>query len=373
VVAEPLKNMFGPEVAERIAAMIAAVDHSFPAGDFIRQAQAGFESLELTARARHITRALARHLPPDFEEAVSILVASLGPPIAGDELLGAGMEVFVYLPHVFYVADYGLDHWEASMAAQYEITQRFSCEYSIRAFITRHPERTLVRLQEWAADPKPHVRRLVSEGTRPRLPWAPRLKMFQEDPAPVVELLELLKDDPTTLVRRSVANNLNDIGKDHPGVLVEVCRRWLADAGPEREALVRHALRSAVKRGEPGALQLLGFGNADAATIGEVSITPDPVAIGDKVTIRFTVTNTGHDDASFNVDLKVHFVKAGGRSSGKVFKVRQVDLAPRQGMQLQKVVSLAQHTTRTHYPGDHPVEVVVNGRGVPAGIFRVVT
>lgn len=243
-VAEPLKTYFGPEVPRKIAASIASVWPAFPKRPFLADALDGYEELELTPRARHIARALHAHLPADYDEAVEILLASLGPPMDGDEL--SGMEVFVYLPHVFYVAEHGLEHWETSMRAQYELTQRFTAEFSIRAFLDREPERTLARLREWASDPNPHVRRLVSEGTRPRLPWAPRLREFQEDPAPVLELLELLKDDPVLLVRRSVANNLNDIGKDHPEVLVETCRRWARDASEERWWVIGHALRSAV-------------------------------------------------------------------------------------------------------------------------------
>jgi 3-methyladenine DNA glycosylase AlkC len=258
--AEALKDSFGRDVPERIAEMLAGADPTFRSAAFVTDALDGYDELELTPRARRIADVLTTYLPDDVERAAAVVSASLGPPIEGDELTGVGMAPFVYLPFVYWIAAEGLGHWDAAMALQYELTQRFTCEFSIRAFIDADPERTLARLREWTREPSPHVRRLVSEGTRPRLPWAPRLRRFVEDPSPVLELLELLKDDPTTLVRRSVANNLNDIGKDHPAVLVDVCRRWLVDATDERRALVRHALRSAVRRGESGALDLLGFG-----------------------------------------------------------------------------------------------------------------
>jgi 3-methyladenine DNA glycosylase AlkC len=369
---ESLKDSFGPDVAVRIAAMIEAVHPAFPSAAFTADAQAGYDQLELTPRAHQIASALGAHLPADFEETARILVASLGPPIAGDELTGQGMALFVYLPHVFYVAEHGLNHWETAMQVQHELTQRFSCEYSIRAFIETEPERTLARLREWTTDPSPHVRRLVSEGTRPRLPWAPRLRMFQDNPKPVIELLELLKDDPTTLVRRSVANNLNDIGKDHPTMLVEVCRRWLVDASPERLSLIRHALRSAIKRGDRAALDLLGFGSDHDATIDAITIEPALVAVGQQIRIAFSITNTGAGPGVFNVDLKVHFVKANGGTSPKVFKVRAIELAAGKSAELAKTISLAQHTTRTHYPGEHAVEVFVNGVARPVGKFTLV-
>ena len=364
-----LKDSFGRDVAVRIREAIAAVHPAFPTQAFLEDALEGFDDLELTARARQIARALRTHLPDDYETALAILVASLGPPIDGDEL--SGMEAFMYLPHVYFVAENGVNHWEASMAAQYELTKRSTAEFSIRAFLVHEPDRTLARLRRWATDPNPHVRRLVSEGTRPRLPWAPRLPAFQRDPAPVIELLELLKDDPSLYVRRSVANNLNDIGKDHPDVLVETCGRWLDGADDGRLWLVRHALRSAVKRGDPRALDLLGFAADPVAEIVDVAITPQAARIGDTVRLEFTVRNAGRATARVNVDVRVHFVKSRGTTSPKVFKVAEVTIEPGAEASLAKSISLRQHTTRTHFPGEHRVEAVVNGATRPLGTFTV--
>jgi 3-methyladenine DNA glycosylase AlkC len=366
-----LKDLFGPDVPRRIAGAIEAVHPTFPSERFLPDALHGYDELELTPRARHIAAALRRHLPEDFEEAIRILIASLGPPSEAPEL--TGMESFLYAPHVYFVAQYGLDHWEASMAAQYELTQRFTAEFSIRPFLDREQERTLARLRKWASDPSPHVRRLVCEGTRPRLPWAPRLRRFQLDPSPILELLELLKDDPALYVRRSVANNLNDIGKDHPELLVAVCRQWLEGATAERRWLVRHALRSAVKRGDPDALAILGFAAGASVAISGFEVEPRRAKIGDQVRISWWVTNTGATDAALNVDLRVHFVKARGGSSPKVFKVQALELGPGAGARVSKLVSLRQHTTRTHYPGEHRVDALINGVVQPLGSFTVET
>ena len=216
--AEPLKNSFGPDVPRRLAEMIGSVESDFAASEFVDRCLVGYESMELTERARHIAGVLADHLPSDRARALAIVTNALGPEIEETEL--TGMDGFLYLPLVFFVADKGLDHFEAAMTAQYELTKRFTAEFSIRAFLDRYPDATLARLREWAGDSNVHVRRLVSEGSRPRLPWAPRLRAFQSDPQPVIELLELLKDDPEEYVRRSVANNLNDISKDHPDLVV---------------------------------------------------------------------------------------------------------------------------------------------------------
>jgi 3-methyladenine DNA glycosylase AlkC len=282
------------------------------------------------------------------------------------------MAPFLYLPHVFFVAEQGLDHFEASMRAQYELTQRFTAEFSLRAFLVRYPGPTLARLQTWASDRDVHVRRLVSEGTRPRLPWAPRLRAFQRDPRPVLALLERLKDDPERYVRRSVANNLNDIGKDHPALLIATCRRWLKGAPPERKWVIRHALRSAVKRGDQGALAVLGYSDGAKVAIQHVTLMPRRVRVGGAVTLGFDVVSTARTWQDLLVDFKVYFKKSSGKASPKVFKLKAVDLMPRERARLGKTVSLREMTTRKHYPGTHRVEILVNGRAYPAGSFTVI-
>jgi 3-methyladenine DNA glycosylase AlkC len=367
--ATPLKDSFGSDVPRRIAESIAAVRSDFPVRRFLVEALDGYEDLELLPRGRQIARALNAHLPADYDESIEILLAALDPLTQGEEL--TGMAAFILMPHVFFVAEYGLNHWETSMKAQYELTQRFTAEYSIRAFLEREPERTLERLREWARDPSPDVRRLVSEGTRPRLPWAPRLRRFLLDPSPVLELLELLKDDESLYVRRSVANNLNDIGKDHPALLITTCRRWTQEASQERRWLIRHALRSAIKRGDRAALEVLGFGARGAAEVDGMTIEPRRPSIGESIRFTFTLRNSTRDPAAFNVDLRVHFVKANGGTSPKVFRVRELILGPGERRNLSKLVSVRQQTTRTHHPGRHDVEVVVNGATVARDLFNI--
>ena len=347
------------------------MEPSFASRAFIRQATRGLEHLELLDRGRHIARALAAHLPAAYPEAIDILLKSLGPEHAADELLGVGMAPFYYLPHLVFVAEQGLDHFDISMRAQHELTKRFSAEFSIRVFIAKDPDRTLAVLNGWAADPHPHVRRLVSEGTRLRLPWAMRVAWLDANPGRVLDLLERLKDDPSTLVRRSVANSLNDLGKVHPGLVIETCAAWLDRATPERRAMVRHALRSLVKRGDTRALKLLGYGRAPSIAIEDVRFEPARVAIGTRVTVRFAVRSRSNRAQHLLVDMAVHFVKANGRTAPKVFTVKRLTLAPRERMALQSRVSLALHTTRKPRAGLHPVDVIVNGHTTRVGAFTV--
>lgn len=366
--AEPLKNQFGENILRIIGEELHRTSQAFDRDLFESTVREGFDDLELMPRAWKIADAMSIALPQDFEEACPILLESLGAPL--DSTDSYGPTPFKYLPHTLFIARYGLAHFDLSMKAQYELTQRFTAEFSIRPFLENYPEQTLNVLRGWASDDNPHVRRLVSEGTRPRLPWAPRLRRFQEDPTPVIELLELLKDDSIRYVTRSVANNLNDIGKDHPDTLYSIARRWLKDAPDERTWLVKHALRSAIKRKEKGALTVLGFGEAVDCDILNADITPH-IQLGDQVTISFDLKNPTEEHIDALVDLQIHFVKANQSSSPKVFKLKTFRLAPNECVSVTKRIRVAPMTTRKHYPGQHHVDVIINGTPRAVGAFTL--
>ncbi|MBL8960222.1 MAG: DNA alkylation repair protein [Gemmatimonadetes bacterium] len=367
--AEALKHHIGPEVVRSLARDLSAAWGPFDGKAFARDALRGLEALELLPRGTHIAGAMRRHLPAAYPEAVRVLVDSLGPPLGESDL--TGMAVFRYLPYVAFIREYGVDHFEESMAAQHALTQRFTAEWCIRPFIERYPDATLARLREWAIDSNVHVRRLVSEGTRPRLPWAPQLKAFMADPAPTLALLEMLKDDPERYVQRSVANHLNDIAKDHPDRVVAVARDWSRGASEGRAWIVQHALRSLIKRGHRGALTLLGGGAKPAVRVGRATFTPARVRVGQVVRFAFTLTSTSRRTQELIVDYTVHFVKADGSTKPKVFKLAKCTLAPGERVNLSGRVSLAVHTTRKPYPGRHRVDAQVNGLPYHLGSFVV--
>ena len=367
--AEPLKNQYGPEIPEKIAGMIAGVYDGFDSPSFMKDVLDGYEELELKPRAKRISTVLHKYLPQAYEEAISILLASCGEKLDNADAFGMGP--FMYLPHIIFVADYGLDHFEASMHAQYELTQRFTAEFSIRAYLEAHTERTLARLREWTTDESQHVRRLVSEGTRPRLPWASRLRAFQKDPSPVIELLELLKDDPELYVRRSVANNLNDISKDHPELVVEIANRWMDGASEERQWVVRHALRTLVKQGHAEALLVLGYGDAGKVAVLNPSISPENAKMDEAVIIAFDLKNEDNAAKKYMIDFRIHYIKANGKANPKVFKMKSATLEAGEVASFQKKVSLKEMTTRKHYPGRHAVDVIINGHIEPIGAFEL--
>jgi 3-methyladenine DNA glycosylase AlkC len=373
-VAEPLKHLLNDSVPPRIAAMVRRAWRGFDTAAFLRQIEPGYEGLELMQRGQRIADALHAHLPTDVPRALAVLTESLDPPMgldakgepdAGDRPYSA----FLYLPHSMYIAAHGLPHLDDAMRAQHALTQRFTAEFSLRPYLLHHREATLKHLRAWAQDNNAHVRRAASEGTRPRLPWAPRLPAFQKDPTFALPLLDALKDDPSSYVRRSVANHLGDIAKDHPGVATDIARNWLRGASADREALVRHGLRFLVKQGHAGALETLGVGHAVQLNVAAARITPAHAAIGGKLRIEADLHNSTQRPQRVLADLQVHYVKASGETAPKVFKLSTVEIAPGETVTLGKTLSLAQMTTRTHYPGRHAVALLLNGRSLPLGHF----
>lgn len=343
---------------------------------FARSAGTDFDALGLMDRGRRLAALLEEHLPPQFPDAAALLVASMGKPLGLDakgEPLASGdvPSSFFYLPHSLFIASRGLDHFHEAMVAQHALTQRFTAEFSLRPFLQHHTQATLAHLSTWSTDGSAHVRRAVSESTRPRLPWAPRLGVFDDDPEPVLALLTRLRDDPSSYVRRSVANHLNDLLKSHPERLLTLAREWLA--GPAvprtREALVRHALRTAIKRGDPQALALFGHGKPSVIRVTLAGVQPPRAVIGDRVEARCELHNPTDDAASVLADWRVHYVKADGSRSPKVFKGQELTLAPGARVELHKTLSLRQMTTRTHHPGRHLVELALNGQPHAIGHF----
>lgn len=258
----PLKNLLGLESVDCLAHNILLVYPQFDTESFCRDASNGLEPLGILERGKKLARTLRLYLPRKYATAIEIILASLTPPLTRTDTLG--LAVFFYLPHISFIAEYGWEFEEndghdpflVSMLAQYELTKRFSAEFSMRPFLIKQQERTLSQLLEWTSDPDPHVRRLCSESTRPRLPWAARIPAFIANPTSALPILEALKNDQDLYVRRSVANHLGDIAKDHPDFVFTICERWLTEATNEVKWLIRHALRHPAKKENKTALQL---------------------------------------------------------------------------------------------------------------------
>ena len=258
----PLKELMDLKLVALIGESLAAVVLRFDVRRFQSRASKGLDKLELKERALSIAHAMAEQMPDSFDDVAPLLVKSFGPPL--EQTDGNGLAPFFYFPHTHLIAAYGVSSFESGMTANYEITKRFTAEFSIRPFLIQHRSKCLKVLKRWARDDNAHVRRLVSEGTRPRLPWATRLPEFQADPNLSLPLLELLKDDVELYVRRSVANHLGDIAKDHLQAALDVCEAWLEEVrrsddeavADHRHWIVRHAIRHPAKKGNARAIQI---------------------------------------------------------------------------------------------------------------------
>jgi 3-methyladenine DNA glycosylase AlkC len=259
----PLKVILGREAVACLAQNILYVHGKFDAEGFCESTLQDLDSLELMQRGQHIAAQLRRFLPDSYAKAMEVLLESLTPPNTETEDLG--LAVFFYLPLSCFIAEYGEnpdfnkghDPFDLSMRAMKELTTRFTAEFAIRPFLIRQQERTLLQVTSWLDDPNPHVRRLCSEGTRPRLPWGKRIPALITDPRPTLPILEALKNDECLYVRRSVANHLGDIAKSHPEITFSTCTRWLREgASPELQWAIRHAVRHPAKKGDARALEI---------------------------------------------------------------------------------------------------------------------
>ncbi|REK74403.1 DNA alkylation repair protein [Paenibacillus paeoniae] len=358
--AEPLKLMYDGEFLEQFGTRVKEAWQPFDVQRFLNEARReDWAELELKPRIRRIAEALGAVLPSDYPEALDVLYR-----------IDADCVGFPYLFFPDFVEVYGRreEHCERSMEALARFTRRSSAEFAVRPFIMEHPERMIPQLLEWADDSDEHVRRLASEGSRPRLPWGQAIEMFKKDPSPMIPLLEKLKRDPSLYVRKSVANHLNDIAKDHPELVLSVAEKWLGQH-EWTDWIVRHACRTLVKRADPRAMALFGYAAHDesAASLvqaADLTLSDSNISIGEEVLLHYRIQFK--DDGSsgrfkLRVEYGIAFVKSAGKTSLKRFLLSDREFSPGEVIEHTRVHRFADLTTRKHYPGTHVVTLWVNG------------
>lgn len=371
--AEAFKELISLESVRTTAKHLRRVDPSFPRDRFVRRASKGLADLELKARVQHVADALAESLPDSFAKACTTLEQSLAPARSDTDLgklvpCAQGLAGWVVWPMTDFVARYGLQHPARALKALHAMTQRNTAEYAIRPFLIEHRDATMRMLAKWASDPSPHVRRLASEGSRPRLPWGVQLKHLVEDPTPMLSLLERLQDDASDYVRRSVANHLNDIAKDHPSIVAEWLERHLDGASDERRAMLRHASRTLIKKSDMRVLRAWGLAKPFRGEVA-FAIKPQRVAVGGAATMEVELRSSAKSTQSLLIDYVMHHVKKGGATSAKTWKGWRLELAKGDVKSLAKRHSCKPVTTRRDYPGRHQVDLVINGKVVATDAF----
>lgn len=367
---EPFKNWLNIELVAQSAQHFQNAWPDFNKEAFVAEVASKLEQLELKQRSHWIKECLITYLPNDFARQLSILQQSLSTPYPDEDLSltvnDSGIAGWMIMPMADLVAQqyFALEEpsttdFNLSMHALREMTRRSSSEFAIRPFIDAQPNETLSVMSTWAQDTCPHVRRLASEGSRPRLPWGMRLNALVDNPEPLRAILEALKHDDSEYVRRSVANNLNDIAKDHPLWVTDICCAWQAQAVNPR--LIKHACRTLLKQGDRNTLALFGFtppcyGNAS------LHMQTTCIAIGEKS--NMTLQLTAHATQTWMIDFAVHYQKANGSTAAKVFKWREIKVKSGQSISLTKAIDFKPISTRKYYPGEHKVEVLINGQSV---------
>jgi 3-methyladenine DNA glycosylase AlkC len=355
-----LKDILGPRALATIADAGKAVSPRFDRAAFLAAASEGLEALSIMERVRHIADSLKIALPDDYVDAVAI-VGAMAPHLTHG---------FQAVAITEFVARHGLGDFDRSMAALAELTRYGTAEFAIRPFLAQDGARTLAVMTAWSSHENEHVRRLASEGSRPRLPWAGRVPALKADPTLAVPILEALKSDPSVYVRKSVANHLNDIAKDRPDWLVERLATWPQDDS-RTVWIIRHALRTLIKQGDPRALALIGVGHGAAVEVQGFSVTPQTVRLSDGITIAADVTSTAADAQRLVVDYRLHYARAGGKSAAKVFKLRTFDLAVGETVPLSIRQTIKDFSTRRHHSGTHEIELIVNGQTMARASFEL--
>ena len=307
-----------------------------------------WEDKELKAKMRHVTHCLHTTLPDGYPQALTIL-EEIAPEFSGFDAM------------VFpdYVECYGLDDWDLSLPALALFTQYSSSEFAIRPFLAQDPERGMAAMRQWAGDENHHLRRLASEGCRPRLPWAMALPAFKKDPSPILPILEMLKNDNSDYVRRSVANNLNDISKDNPDVTLEICEQWHGHT-KHTDWIVKHACRGLLKAGNKRALLLFGFADPTNIAVENLVFNKQTVAIGDEMQFTFDLNVNTTEPCRVRLEYGVDYVKATGKVSRKIFQIKEAEFEPGSHI-ISKKQSFVDRSTRKHHPGQHQIAVIVNG------------
>ncbi|MCA9017914.1 MAG: DNA alkylation repair protein, partial [Planctomycetaceae bacterium] len=319
---------------------------------------AQWEQRELKQRMRHISSAMREYLPPEYETALNILKQA-APQFGGFEAM--------FFPD--FVEVYGLENWELSLPALEHFTEFSSSEFAVRPFILQDQQRMMRQMNRWAAGKNEHVRRLASEGSRPRLPWAMALPEFKKDPSPTLPILEKLKADPSDYVRRSVANHLNDISKDHPNLVIDIARQWIKGQ-PETQWIVKHACRTLLKQGKPEVLELFGYPEPVEIHVQGFQITPQRVASGKEVQFEFELVSRAGELGPLRVEYAIDFVRLKGVSSRKVFKLSEGPVSQR-SRSYSRSYSFKPITTRKYYPGLHRITILVNGQEMVEGQFEL--
>ncbi len=349
--ADPLKEMFNRAYFERLAKEVGIAAPRVERAALVKDLLDGNDERELNARMRHASITLRQHLPTDFRKAVNVLKDAA-------QRMPKGYTALLYPD---FVGQFGHDDTGFSLEALKYFTSFGSSEFAVREFFRRNAQGTLKVMRTWAEHENEHVRRLASEGSRPRLPWSFRLDAVLKDPKLTTPILERLRADDSLYVRKSVANHLNDFSKDHPTYTIGLLRTW-DRSHPHTSWIAKQASRTLIKAGNVDALALFAFDSKVKVRVDDLRVEPKRLRLGDTLAFSFNVVSEAARAQQLVIDYAIHYRKAGGGTSRKVFKLKEVELGARASINVTKRQRIVDFSTRKHYPGEHMLEVMVNGK-----------
>ncbi|MDH4471075.1 MAG: DNA alkylation repair protein [Fluviicola sp.] len=358
---EPLKELFNRAFYEQFADAFTNVYTGFERNQFVKDVTKNFEPLSLNERMRNTSVVLQKHLPADYEKALEIMFAAV-------PTLKTGYTTLVFPD---FVSQFGLKHQQLSLEALKYFTGFGSSEFAIRVFLKKDFENTLKTMVEWAGDENHHVRRLASEGSRPRLPWSFKLPQVIENPKITQPILEQLKADPELYVRKSVANHLNDFSKDNPDYMLDLVGSW-DRSHPHTAWIVKHGTRTLIKKGNAGSIAVFGFEKEVKLRVENFRLVSSDLKLGDVLDFSFDLVSEKQTSQKLVVDYIIHYRKSAGDLSPKVFKLKELNLEPNQRITLSKKQRIQDFTTRKHYAGEHVLEIQVNGVVMATKVFQLI-
>lgn len=357
-----LKYIFNESFFEGFSIVVKEVYPDFDAKQFKALIfDKDWEARELKARMRHTTLVLGQLLPDDYPTVLAILIKVR-------QQLKQGFE-YMFFPD--FVEVYGLEDFDNSVKALEIFTDLCSSEFAVRPFIVKYPKRMMEQMTVWSKHENHHVRRLASEGCRPRLPWAMALPKFKKDPTEILPILEQLKNDETDYVRRSVANNLNDIVKDNPQIVLDIAQKWIGQS-KNLDWIVKHGTRTLLKRGNTTALMLFGFGDPSNFHIEDLKINDTEITIGTNTHFSFTILNKEKKATKIRLEYGIYFMKSNGTQSRKIFQIKESIFEPNTPYKITRKQHFKNLTTRKHYTGKHKLAIVVNGQEKAEVLFELV-
>ena len=350
---EPLKNILNTNSLREGALVIQSVYESFLVDEFVKSTiDETWNSLELKERVRQITTNLRKYLPEDYKECLAVFDKVVAGYAGGLFVLGMSFPDFVE------VYGQGDEDWDVSVDALGRYTILWSSEFAVRPFILNQEDRMMAQMLSWSKDENEHIRRLASEGCRPALPWAMALPKFKKDPTPVLPILEQLKADPSQYVRKSVANNLNDISKTRLDVVIKVAKDWYGE-NEHTDWILKHGCRTVLKKGDGDILALFGFDNTKGIKVCDLALESRSISIGDDIHFSFNISTA--ERMKVRLEYAIDYVKSTGKRSRKIFKLSEVSLKANEKKTYTRKHSFEDLSTRKHYPGFHAITLIVNG------------